>query len=237
LVRAKPGIFLGVLIWSEKSKAKIVTDGISFPEETLTPKRLFQALSISLLLMINLMLSFAPAHAATVYSSEPDFVNFVDSVKNGHAGVVRGVYAQGVLALPVVQQPDKEPAYVSTAQGVATEFQSAKTQGNIGLLAHNYLAGKNFPSLAIGQEVRAVFGDGKIEYYRITRVMRFKTLQPTSTTSDFINLDDGKLYTATQVFSLVYKGARHVTFQTCIANNGNASWGRLFIIAEPLING
>jgi hypothetical protein len=40
---------------------------------------------------------------------------------------------------------------------------------------------------------------------------------------------------AEQMFKRVYFGDRHVTFQTCIESNGELSWGRLFIIAEPKV--
>jgi len=36
------------------------------------------------------------------------------------------------------------------------------------------------------------------------------------------------------MFDLAYKGDRHLTFQTCIERDGSRSWGRLFVIAEPL---
>jgi len=39
--------------------------------------------------------------------------------------------------------------------------------------------------------------------------------------------------TAEQLFNRVYRGDRHVTFQTCIDANGDISWGRLFVIAIP----
>jgi len=35
------------------------------------------------------------------------------------------------------------------------------------------------------------------------------------------------------LFRLVYRGERHITFQTCIEAYGNGSWGRLFVIAKP----
>jgi hypothetical protein len=39
--------------------------------------------------------------------------------------------------------------------------------------------------------------------------------------------------TAEQMFKRAYLGDRHVTFQTCINAYGNASWGRLFVVATP----
>jgi hypothetical protein len=199
----------------------------------LAPKRLLQAVCVNFFLIVTLAISVFPVHAGGIAVAEPEFVNFVNSVKDGQPSMLRGVYVQGIFSLPVMQQPANRPAFVSKMHGTLTEFRAARDAGNIGLLAHNYLAGKDFASLAVGQEVRAVFGDGRIEYYKITKILRFKTLQPTSITSDFIDLDNGQLFTAGQVFTMVYRGARHVTFQTCIFRDGNASWGRLFVIAEP----
>ena len=199
----------------------------------MTPGRLFQTICFNLFLLFSLSISVFPTHAADLPASTPDFSSFADSVKDGQVGVLRGVYIQGLFALQVVQQPSKVPTYVSASQGVATEFQSAKEAGNIGLLAHNYLAGKDFSSLSKGQEVRVVFGDGKIEKYRVEIILRYQTLEPRSTTSNFLNLDTGERLTSTQLFAKVYKGARHITFQTCIDKDGELSWGRLFVIAEP----
>ena len=36
------------------------------------------------------------------------------------------------------------------------------------------------------------------------------------------------------MFKLAYLGDRLVTFQTCIEAYGNSSWGRLFVVAEPI---
>jgi hypothetical protein len=106
--------------------------------------------------------------------------------------------------------------------------------GNIGLLAHNNLSGKSFSSLAAGQQVRLVYGDGKTETFIITEVMRYQALQPNSPYSSFRNLDTSEeTLTAEQMFKKVYLGDRHITFQTCIEAYGNSSWGRLFVIAVP----
>lgn len=197
------------------------------------PGRQLKIVSFTLILVISLAISIFPVHAAELSAATPSFTSFVTSVKDGQAGVLRGVYVEGLFALRITQQPTKSPAFVSSTQGVVTEFQAAKAAGNIGLLAHNYLAGKDFPALAKDQEVRIVSGDGKIEYYKVTKILRYQTLDPKSTTSDFIDIDSGERLSSTQMFAKVYQGARHVTFQTCIYKNGDLSWGRLFIIAEP----
>ena len=95
----------------------------------------------------------------------PDFEQFVISVSDGNAGVVRGVYVPGLFAVKVLQQPDNNPGYVSPADGTITEFGLAKSYGNIGLLAHNYLTGASFSNLLPGQEIRIVYGNGEVELF------------------------------------------------------------------------
>jgi hypothetical protein len=163
----------------------------------------------------------------------PTLTSFIASVRDGNAKAVRGVYVQNVMAFPIVQQPSGYPGFVSTEDRVLTQFNMAAEVGNVGLLAHNYLAGSAFPQLATGQEVKLIYGDGRIESFIITHTLRYQALDPYSTSSDFRNLDTNISISAEELFRQVYRGDRHVTFQTCIEANGNSSWGRLFIIAEP----
>src|SRR6266487_2693640 len=93
----------------------------------------------------------------------PTFADFSKSVQNGDAKTLRGVYVTDVLALPIVQQPVDNAGYVSTTDGVITQFGMASKYGNVGLLAHNHLSGKLFSQLTAGQEVRIIYGDGKTE--------------------------------------------------------------------------
>lgn len=159
---------------------------------------------------------------------------FIASVADGQAGLVRGVYVPDVLALPVRQQPADNPTYVSPESGVATQFAVAASFGVTGLLAHNYLAGAKFFKLAEVQDVLIVYGDGTVKRYRVTAIYRYQALDPYSPYSDFLDLSTGEAKSAGEVFMQVYTGGDHVTFQTCIANNGNPSWGRLFVMATPM---
>lgn len=163
----------------------------------------------------------------------PNFASFNISVQNGEADVVRGVYVQDVLALPVVQQPVDNPYYVSSHNGEATQFSMAAQYGNVGLLAHNTLSGSLFSQLATGQEVRLVYGDGRVEYFVVAQILHFQALDPKSTSSSFRNLDADETLTAGEMFNRAYVGERHLIFQTCIAVGGNLSWGRLFVLAMP----
>ncbi len=172
----------------------------------------------------------APAPAM---ESMPSLSSFIASVRNGDAQALRGVYVRDVLALPIVQQPGGNAGYVSANNKVLTQFNMAAEVGNIGLLAHNYLAGSVFPQLNIGQDVNLVYGNGRVESFIVTDMQHYQALDPYSTTSDFRDLDTNTSISADELFRQVYRGDRHVTFQTCIEANGNTSWGRLFIIAEP----
>lgn len=164
----------------------------------------------------------------------PSFAEFSESVWNNQANVLRGVYVPDVLALPIVQQPADQPYYVSSYNGEATQFSMPSRYGNIGLLAHNTLSGRFFSELAVGQEVRLVYGDGRVEYFVIDQILQFQALEPDSVNSSFRNLDGDEILSASEMFNRAYVGQRRTVFQTCIEAKGNPSWGRLFVIAVPV---
>lgn len=161
--------------------------------------------------------------------------NFIDSIADGNADILRGVYVNDVLALRVVQQPVNQSGFVSTLIGVATQFMDAKKYGSIGLLSHNFLSGKLFFKLKIGDMIQLVYGDGSVEKYRIDAIQQFQALQPDNPRSTFVDLSNGKMISSTTLFLNVYSGKRHLTLQTCIQKDNEISWGRYFIIADPVI--
>ena len=195
--------------------------------------RFFLNLSLLLFTLASLWLKPISALAMGNTAILPAFTDFSKSVQNGQKDVLRGIYVDKLLALPVVQQPSSNPSYVSSNDGETTQFGMASKFGNIGLLAHNHLSGKSFSQLTVGQEVRLVYGDGHVEHFIITEVLKFQALQPNSPYSSFKNLNKDETLTAEQMFKRVYLGDHHVTFQTCIEANGELSWGRLFVIAVP----
>ena len=190
-------------------------------------------LNTTIFLAIFVSFFFNPISALAMAGSTPNFTEFSQSVKNGRADLLTGVYVSNVMALPVVQQPYGYASFVSNNDDEATQFRMASQFGNVGLLAHNHLSGEAFSQLAVGQEVRLVYGDGQVEYFVISEVLRYQALQPTSPYSSFSNLDKDEVLSAENMFKRVYFGDRHVTFQTCIEAEGNLSWGRLFVIAIP----
>jgi hypothetical protein len=207
-------------------------------EEIMTLKAYIHRTTPNALLLLALLscLFFNPVPALALGNGGatlPDFAEFTKAVENNEATVLRGVYVPDVLALPVAQQPSGNAGYVSSKQGEVTQFGMAAQFGNVGLLAHNHLSGKLFSELAVGQEVRLVYGNGTVEYFVITQILRYQALEPTSQYSSFRDLTNNEMLTVEQMFKKVYRGERHITFQTCIASSESLSWGRLFVIAIP----
>jgi hypothetical protein len=159
---------------------------------------------------------------------------FVDSVVDGNSGVIRGIYADETFEYPVIQQPSSKPGFVSEINGIVTQFGMASQYGTTGMLAHNYLAGAAFFDLHVSDTVEVVFGDGSIRQYQVSNILSYQALSPNSATSNFVDLNTGETLTATQLFKQVYSGNHHLTLQTCIAKGSEDSWGRLFVIAEPI---
>ncbi len=160
--------------------------------------------------------------------------DFVSSIVNGESDEIRGIFAENEFAFPVVKQPSGNAGFVSTIDDVVTEFAMAKRYGVTGIVAHNYLAGGDFFSLEIGEIVEVIYGDGEIERFEITSIQSYQALSPNSPSSQFVDLATSEKISATQLFKRVYMGSYHLTLQTCIEEGTEDSWGRLFVIAEPI---
>jgi Sortase domain len=197
----------------------------------------FRVFSSVSLLVLN-TLTFVPRSATIQVRNEPSQTQFHNQValpaNENDANTIDSIFVPNVLFYSVVQQPANSPEYVSPLENLVTEFSLPKKYGNVGLLAHNYLAGDSFDELSVGQRIYLFFEDGHVDHYTVTQVSRFRALEPDDTHSHFEDLDTGEVLTASEVFVRMYTGAAHLTLQTCIYANGDASWGRLFVIAEPI---
>lgn len=158
---------------------------------------------------------------------------FASQVKNGQAVELRGVYIPELLTARVVQQPIGKDEFISPRQGIVTQFGLASQFGATGLLAHNYLTGENFSLLEEGRRFYLIYGDGHTSAFVVTEILYYQALEPTSTSSDFLDLGNGGLLTASELFLKIYDRPGQVIFQTCISADENRSWGRLFVIAKP----
>jgi hypothetical protein len=161
--------------------------------------------------------------------------SFATKVMTGNAGTIAGVFVDDEFELPVVQQPSGAPGFVSSQNGVVTQFGMASQYGSIGILAHNTLSGAFFFDLQPGEQIYLVYGDGSTEHYQVTSVRHFQALQPNSDYSEFLDLDNnGAYYSVGDLFYDVYAQPGQLVLQTCIAANGVSSWGRLFVLAEKV---
>ncbi|MBL8107006.1 MAG: hypothetical protein JNJ72_15695 [Anaerolineales bacterium] len=191
----------------------------------------------SLLLIFAMAFLILPSPARAWEGSEiPPLDEFIAHVANGQADELRGIYVPDLFAYPVVPQPEDSPAFVSTQPETLTQFNAAARYGTTGLLAHNYLAGESFSLLEEGQLIYLIYGDGKTETFIVREFMRVQALSPNSVTSEFVDLDTGERLSSTRLFFKVFNRPGNLTLQTCINAEGNLSWGRVFILAEPIVN-
>ena len=201
-----------------------------------TPFRLF----LTIAFLITLLSSLLPSGKVQALTgpfdqaSLPSLEEFTMQVSNGQAGQLRGIYIPGVLAAPVVQQPEGMDDFVSPWQNIVTQFGLASRLGSTGLLAHNYLAGATFGLLQEGQEIELVDGSGRISTFGVTKILRYQALDSDNTATRFLDLENRTSITSTDLFNKVYSRPGQVIFQTCIKKDGDPSWGRLFVIASPV---
>lgn len=186
-------------------------------------------------LALSVMVAFPARVQAQGGANLPSLDEFIAQVINGNEDELRGMYVPGVLAHTIVPQPEGNPMFISSEASTLTRFEMASQFGTIGLLAHNYIAGSDFYLLEEDQELYLIDGAGHVEIFIIREFMRYQALSPQDTASDFVDLETGEMLSASQLFMKVFQREGDVVLQTCIYADGEASWGRLFIIAVPYI--
>ncbi len=161
--------------------------------------------------------------------------NFSQTIENGEAGQLVGAYVSDKFALKVIQQPSSNPAFVSKETEKVTQFSQATQFGSIGLIAHNNLAGEHFFDLDKGDRITLIYGDGAQKAYVVCDTLQYQALRPNSPYSDYVNLDHPSVTLGVEpVFRAIYAEKSRLVLQTCIARGNVDSWGRLFVIAEPV---
>ena len=176
-------------------------------------------------------------NAETASSAVAALAPFAASVAvSGNPYQVAGIFARGIFAAPIVQQPASAPGFVSTQPEAATQFGMAAQYGTVALLAHNYLLGEKFFAVETGKILSLVYGDGRTQTYRVKEVLKYQALSPNSPYSEFVDLNDstGTRISVETLFYKVYTQVDTLVLQTCIEANGEPSWGRIFVIAQPV---
>lgn len=159
-----------------------------------------------------------------------------DSHDNNPSELLYELYIDRNTSFRIVQQPVGKGNFVTNLPDFVTEFQLASNYGSIGILAHNYLAGQYFFQISRGQKLKLIYSDKSTSSFIVTKVQQYQALSPNSPMSDFVDLNTGEYLTASQLFKRIYSNQTgNLILQTCIFNDQNPTWGRLFVIAEPLI--
>lgn len=188
------------------------------------------------LLVLGIYLLFFPAKVALIPETghgafnPPRFYFATASVLTAPVAEIK----VGNVSFPVVQQPSGQPGYVSTVANTVTQFSAASNFGSLGFLAHNYLAGGKFFDVKVGDKITLTYQDKERRTFAVTEVRSFQAITSRSPYSDFIDLKSGSKLTYKELFSQTYGVPGRLILQTCIAANGDDSWGRLFIIAIPV---
>ncbi len=192
---------------------------------------------ITITILLLAIFPASPVYAESLENQSylPPLANFSATVDNSNPNQVTGIYVQDLLAFPVLQQPAGQSGFVSTEADTVTQFAAASKYGTIGLLAHNYLAGAHFSQLSQGELISLVYGDGRVQNYRIAAVKQYQALSPNNPYSQFVALDQpGVTLSSSDLFQQTYGLGNVLILQTCISKGSEPSWGRLFIIAEPV---
>jgi hypothetical protein len=150
-------------------------------------------------------------------------------------GYETGIYAPGVFAFPITQQPEDQNLYVSVKRNLVTLFRAAQNNGITGLLAHNFLAGAFFYNLELGQEVWLVEGNEKSQVYQITGIEQFQKIER-GADDVFIDLQTKESLSVSEVFDRFYTGEPRLVLQTCLEKDGDLNWGLTFFVGEPIAN-
>jgi len=187
------------------------------------------------------MISLLPDSASASNSSIPhsQFLNagsIYDSDEYGKWNDLSVLSLNDSTSFQIVQQPEGNSNFVSPLPNYVTEFRTASYYGTVGLLAHNYLAGRYFFEVLPGQEIELVYEDDHKQKFVVTLIQKYQALSPNSPSSDFIDLETGESFTAHQLFRKIYQNqSGNLVLQTCIYADENPTWGRIFIIAEPVV--
>lgn len=134
--------------------------------------------------------------------------------------------------IPIVQQPEGQPNYVSSETGVMTEYEYPEENGVIGLLIHNDLGKDQLKQLDQAQVVTISDGIG-IKTYRLVGIEIWIAEDGSNALSRYRrDADDDDWIFARDLYDHIYGGAYPLIIQTCIEENGSDTGGRKFYLYE-----
>jgi hypothetical protein len=111
----------------------------------------------------------------------------------------------------------------------------ASQYSTIGILAHNTAAGEAFFDIQTDDIIYLVQSSGEVQAFIVIEIQKYQALSPDDPFSNFVDLSNpSSIISAQTLFLRTYGKGGGLILQTCIESAGNPSWGRLFVIAQPL---
>jgi hypothetical protein len=140
----------------------------------------------------------------------------------------------GKWSYPIVRPPDvdpDDPRYVTLLPDEVTFFDTAfGDYRSYGLLAHNFLAGKDFELIEPGDYLKLDFPDGRERWFHIYKIIRAPKLPlKQGEWAPSIDLMGAEL-SQRQAYEFIYGHMGYLILQTCIGDQN----GFIFVLGEPI---
>lgn len=97
-----------------------------------------------------------------IFDDVPSLDAFIASVVVGDSESPVGLWADGLMALRIVEGHDND---VPSTNSTASTYGWALDHGVLGLLIHDYLGGSRIYQLNRGNRIALILGDGSVEWY------------------------------------------------------------------------
>jgi len=136
------------------------------------------------------------------------------------------------LSYIVIPQPPNDNGFVSSIDRTVTQFQMPYKRSNtLGFLAHNYIAGRDFSSVSIGDRLEYIGLKNDNRNATVKQIIDCSKLDQKGTKFSCPSISKKPL-TEAQLYNYIYKPSNRFVLQTCIGKDKDMEWGRKFIIGE-----
>jgi hypothetical protein len=169
------------------------------------------------------------------------FISLEEAIRRFKDGTtdVKAIYSKDSFLFGVVQQPPGLDSFVSPYDQILTQFMMPDKM--VAFLAHNQSkAGDAISNIRYGEEIYQINGDGKTEKYTITGRILARAIIPLSPYSPFVLIDENLndisgTFSAKELYEKIYRNSEiDIVFLTCIENERDINWGRLFVIGRKM---
>ena len=127
------------------------------------------------------------------------------------------------ILFPVVPQ-NGNYSYVAGGDNI-TQFELADNQA---LLAHNFLTGKYFHDIELGDTIVTITDKGVNRRYVVNNIDIYKREGNWFYSGE-------EIYSHIEIFEMYYTNTAYLTLQTCVAKGTDYYWGVMFVEARLII--